>query len=106
MTNASSWTPQETRTMYQNLHLKPQIVASVLPCKTHTQIARKRRSILAGKFPIDAKHRQMVTNSLKTRRWSEADRVTYIRAATGDMAAREILTRRGLWYNGVCKGGQ
>lgn len=100
------WTPQETRTMYQNLHLKPEIVASVLPCKTHTQIARKRRHILSGKFPIDVKQRQVVTDSLKVRRWSELDRIMYIRAASGCKASRDNLIKRGLWYNGTGKGGR
>lgn len=100
------WTPQETRTMYQNLHLKPEIVASVLPCKTHTQIARKRRYILSGKFPIDVKQRQVVTDSLKIRRWSELDRIAYIRAASGCKVSCDNLTKRGLWYNGTGKGGR
>lgn len=78
---AHEWTPQETRTLHQNLHLKPEIVESVLPRKTHTQIARKRRHILSGKFPIDVKQRQVVNDSLKIRRWSELDRIAYIRAA-------------------------
>ena len=102
----SAWTPQETRTIYQNLHLKPQIVASVIPGKTHTQIARKRRHILSGKFPVDMKLRQSVSDSLKVRRWSELDRIRYIRAASGCKASRDNLIQRGLWYDGTGKGGR
>ena len=100
------WTPQETRTIYQNLHIKPQVVASVIPGKTHTQIARKRRHILSGKFPVDMHQRQAVTDSLKVRRWSELDRIRYIRAASGCKASRDNLIQRGLWYNGTGKGGR
>ena len=100
------WTPQETRTIYQNLHLKPQVVASVIPGKTHTQIARKRRHILSGNFPLDVKQRQAVTDSLKIRRWSEFDRIAYIRAASGCKVSRDNLIQRGLWYDGTGKGGR
>ena len=102
----TSWTPQETRTIYQNLHIKPQVVASVIPGKTHTQIARKRRHILSGKFPVDMKLRQSVSDSLKVRRWSELDRIRYIRAASGCKASRDNLIQRGLWYDGTGKGGR
>ena len=102
----STWTPQETRTMQQNLHIKPAVLTSVIPNKTCDQIARKRRHILAGNFPIDVKHRQCVSDSLKQRGWSIQDRVLYIRAASGCKASREQLTNRGIWYNGVNKGGR
>ena len=104
--NTRKWTPQETRTMYQNLHIKPAVLTSVIPNKTCDQIARKRRHILAGNFPIDVKHRQCVSDSLKQRGWSIQDRVLYIRAASGCKASREQLINRGLWYNGVNKGGR
>lgn len=102
----NEWTPQETRTLQQNLHIKPAVLTSVLPNKTCNQIARKRRHILAGNFPVDVKQRQVVTDSLKIRRWSEADRVLYIRAASGCKASRDQLTNRGIWYNGANKGGR
>ena len=100
------WTPQETRTMQQNLHIKPTVLTSVIPNKTCSQIARKRRYILDGNLPLDLEQRQRVADSLKQRRWSTQDRVLYIRAASGCKASREQLINRGLWYNGTGKGGR
>ena len=106
MTFTPTWTPQETRTMHQNLHIKPAALTSVIPNKTCNQIARKRRHILDGNFSLDIEQRQRVADSLKQRRWSTQDRVLYIRAASGCQASRDNLTNRGLWYNGVNKGGR
>ena len=61
----STWTPQETRTMQQNLHIKPSVLTSVIPNKTCDQIARKRRYILDGNLPLDIEQRQRIADSLK-----------------------------------------
>lgn len=66
----------------------------------------ERRHILDGNLPLDIEQRQRVADSLKQRRWSELDRVLYIRAASGCKASRDQLINRGLWYNGVNKGGR
>ena len=100
------WTPQETRTMQQNLHIKPAVLTSVIPNKTCDQIARKRRYILDGNLPLDARNRRLVVNSLKRKGWSELDRNLYMGAADGCKVARDYLISRGLWYNGASKGGR
>lgn len=104
--HTSEWTPQETRTICQNLHLKPTVVSAVIPGKTHTQVARKRSHVLAGNLHIDKAHQRNIVNSLKSRGWSTVDCVEYIRAATGCDVSRANLIQRGLWYNGVGKGGR
>ena len=92
------WTPQETRTLHQNLHLHPRVAATVLPHKTMRQVQYKRTQALKTGIDRNDKYRQPITDSLRKRNWTNEECSYYFRATNGDEEAQMYLRRRGLWH--------
>ena len=97
MTKTSKWTDQEKRTMEQNLHLKPEVTATVIPGKTTKQVSRMRSRILKSP-PSGTQWARGIYNSLRSRRWTLTECSHYVNAVRGEIGSREFLKQRGLWY--------
>ena len=94
-----TWTKQETDTMLQNLHIKPSVLAGVMPGKTTKQISRMRSRMMKNP-PTGMSWPKRVYESLQKRRWSTEECCHYISAVRGNSRSLAFLNQRGLWYVG------
>lgn len=94
----AEWTPRETATMLQNLHLSPNLISAVIPGRSLKSI-RNKRDAMRKKNPVSycRKTWDRVYGSLIRRGWSPLHANMYIKTYMGNEEARISLEMCGLW---------